>query len=60
MFLDEKRMGPLPEPPPAPRLTPQGERVVLALIAFNLLMMLLAPIGGATLFQGVAALFGGW
>lgn len=60
MFLDEKMMGPRPEAPrePAPRrLSPEGERTLLALVGVNLLLWLTAPIGGATIPQGVLALF---
>lgn len=63
MFLDEKMMGPRPEPPPRPtprRLSPGGERAMLAIIGVNLVLLLVAPIGGATILQGLFTLiFGG-
>lgn len=62
MFLDEKMMGPRPEPlpeRPQRRLSERGERALVAIIAFNLVMLLAAPIGGATILEGlIAFLFG--
>ncbi|OYW60736.1 MAG: hypothetical protein B7X99_17795 [Rhizobiales bacterium 17-65-6] len=63
MFLDEKKLGPRPEPWPARpqrRLSPRAEKAVMAIIFFNLLMMLVAPLGGATIVQGFLALFSGF
>ena len=59
MFLEEKMLGPRPEPlpeRPQRRLSARGERVLLGILAFNLLMLLAAPIGGATILQGLAVL----
>ncbi len=59
MFLDEKMLGPRPEPMPERpqrRLSARGERVLLAILAFNLFMLLAAPIGGATILEGLFAL----
>lgn len=59
MFLDEKMLGPRPEPlpePPKRRLSERGERVMLAILAFNLVMLVVAPIGGVTILQGLVAL----
>jgi hypothetical protein len=44
---------PKPSPSPPPRLTPRGERVLLWLLGANLLLLLVAPIGGATLIGAV-------
>lgn len=49
------------EPPPEPerrRLTKREESVVLWIIGANLLFVLLAPIGGATVVHAVRAMFG--
>ncbi|ACL63123.1 conserved hypothetical protein (plasmid) [Methylobacterium nodulans ORS 2060] len=44
------------EPPPRrPQLTERQERVFLWLIALNALLLLLAPIGGATIIHAVLA-----
>lgn len=59
MFLDEKMLGPRPEPlpeRPQRRLSARGERVLLAILAFNLFLLLIAPIGGVTILQGIAVL----
>jgi hypothetical protein len=54
---------PPPEPPPAPSPRPRLDRRAEArlgwVIAINLLMLLLAPLAGITLFDAVRALFGG-
>ncbi|GJD49729.1 hypothetical protein OPKNFCMD_2462 [Methylobacterium crusticola] len=48
---------PSPEPPPRePRLTKRQERVLLWLIAVNVLLMFVAPIGGATVVHAVLAM----
>jgi len=58
MFVDMAGGGGprLPEPP-KPRLSRKGERVMIALLLLNAFMLLIAPIGGATLVAGLAALF---
>ena len=44
------------EPPPRePRLTPRQERVLIWLISVNALLLLLAPISGATIIHGIRA-----
>lgn len=44
------------EPPPRrPRLTKRGERTLLWLIGVNLLLALVAPIGGSTVIHAVLA-----
>lgn len=44
-----------PEPPPR-RLSPRGEKVMLWVIGLNILLLLVAPIGGATLIHALWAL----
>ena len=46
-----------PEPTPAPRQNKRAESVTAWIIGFNLLMLLVGPLAGATLFDAVAALF---
>ena len=50
---------PASEPPARrPRLTGRQERILMWLIAINVVLTLVAPIGGATILQAVAALLG--
>ena len=45
------------EPPPRkPRLTKRQERVLIGLIAFNALLLLLAPISGSTVIHAILAI----
>ncbi|KAB1072731.1 hypothetical protein F6X51_14045 [Methylobacterium planeticum] len=45
------------EPPRRePRLTKRQERVLIWLIAVNALLLLIAPIGGATVIQAILAI----
>ncbi|GJE03123.1 hypothetical protein [Methylobacterium isbiliense] len=47
------------EPPPRePRLTKGQERVILWLIVVNVLLLFVAPIGGATIIHAVLAMLG--
>ena len=56
MYVDEA-WRPQGEPPPRePRPTERQERVFLWLIAVNALLLLVAPIGGATLIHAVLAM----
>jgi len=57
MFVgDYNQWAPPPPEEPAPRrLTPRGERVLARLVMFNVVLLLAAPIGGATLIQAVLA-----
>ncbi|WP_174297998.1 hypothetical protein [Sphingomonas bacterium] len=59
MFLDHNGWPP-PEPwrpkPPRRRITVRQERMIAWIIGFNLLMLLLGPLAGATVFEGVVAL----
>ncbi len=43
------------EPPPRPRLTPRQERLLMRILAFNIVLLVVAPIGGATVLQAIAA-----
>ena len=57
MFVDGGGWGPSWEPPPRrPRLTRQQERVILWFIVLNAFLLLVAPIGGATVIEAVIAL----
>lgn len=54
MFVDF-RDTPAPPPwQPPPRLTERQQRVVAGVIGLNLFLLLVAPIGGATLFAAIA------
>ncbi|MCU6455021.1 hypothetical protein LPN01_13120 [Sphingomonas sp. A2-49] len=63
MFVDFRNQFPpppwQPEPEPArrPPLTPRQRKAVEAIAAFNIVMLLCAPLAGATVLQGVAAVF---
>ncbi|GEP07069.1 hypothetical protein [Methylobacterium oxalidis] len=43
------------EPPRKPRLTKREERVLIGIIVANLLLLLVAPVGGATIIHAVLA-----
>ncbi|GAA4220071.1 hypothetical protein GCM10022253_23300 [Sphingomonas endophytica] len=58
MFVDFRDQPPPPpwQPPRRrPRLTPRQEKTLAAIIGFNIVLLIIAPIGGATLI-GVLAL----
>ena len=57
MFLEFPDEGPSSGPPdrPEPRLTPRGERVLFAVIGFNVVLLFVAPIAGVTFFDALAA-----
>jgi hypothetical protein len=58
MYLDRSAWPRPRTPQPNPRrLSPRGERVIGWIIAANLLLWALAPIGGATLFHALVAAF---
>jgi len=60
MFVDFKDQPPPPpwQPPRrSPRLSRREQDVLGGIIGINLLLLLLAPIGGATLISAVVALF---
>ena len=51
-----------PEPPPPPKreyrqLSKREQKVLLWAICFNFLLLLIAPIGGATVIEGLISLF---
>jgi hypothetical protein len=46
----------LPEPPRR-RMSKRGRTMFAWVLGFNLLMLLIAPIGGATLFDALVRLF---
>jgi hypothetical protein len=59
MFVDFRDQVPPPrwEPKPPPRhLTPRQCRTVEVVVGFNLVMLLVAPLGGATILQAIGAL----
>ena len=56
MFFDEAGWGRPSEPRPKRVITPRQERIVLWLLIANMLFLLLAPIGGGTVVEGVVAL----
>ncbi|MBE9605397.1 hypothetical protein IAI18_11005 [Acetobacteraceae bacterium H6797] len=57
MFVDLDGNGPWREEPATPRLTPAAQKALVWVIAANALLLLIAPIGGATVVEAVIALF---
>lgn len=62
MFVDFRDSTPPPPWQPAPRdprprLTRRQQDVLGLIIAANLVLLLVAPIGGATIIQAIAALW---
>lgn len=59
MFLDMKSYGPRPEPlppkPTKPSLSPRDQKVLAWVICVNVLILFIAPIGGATVIQSLLA-----
>jgi hypothetical protein len=59
MYVDFRNDWPPPEPlkpeRPKRRLNKRQETVVLCIIGFNLLMLIVGPLAGATLFEAVIA-----
>ncbi|MBP0493457.1 hypothetical protein [Roseomonas indoligenes] len=56
MFLDLPGAGPRRPDPPKPRITPRGEKVLVWIVALNVVLLLVAPIGGATVIQALISL----
>lgn len=53
MFLDEKNEWRPPEPPARRTMTERGQKIVGWLIFANIIALLVAPIGGATVVQAL-------
>ena len=47
------------QPPRRPRVTKKQERAILWLIGLNAVLLLVAPIGGATILEALIKLFAG-
>lgn len=56
MFVDEGGWGHWAEPAPKRVMTPRQERLVLRLVLVNALLLLIAPIGGGTIIEGLVML----
>lgn len=59
MFVDFRDQPPPPpwQPRrPRPRLTPRQEKALAAIIGLNVILLIVAPIGGATLIGALAVL----
>ena len=59
MFVDFRDQMPPPrwDPKPTPRrLTPRQRKTMEVIVGFNIVMLLVAPLGGATILQAIAAL----
>ena len=62
MFVDFRDQPPPPrwEPKPVrktPQLSKRQQHTLAAIIGINMLLLLIAPIGGATVIQAIVALF---
>lgn len=60
MFLDLKNYTPPPEPPPnrgPDPLTPRQQKALAWIAGLNLILLFIAPIGGATIISGLIELF---
>ncbi|MFN3508962.1 MAG: hypothetical protein ACK4ZU_15905 [Allorhizobium sp.] len=61
MFLDLNNYTPPPEPPAhqdPQRLTPRQKKALAWIAGLNIILLLIAPIGGATIISGLIELFG--
>jgi hypothetical protein len=56
MFVEGGWKRPVDPPPRRPRLTARQQQVVVWIFAANAVLLLVAPIGGATLVQALLAL----
>ncbi|MDO1585049.1 hypothetical protein [Rhizobium oryzicola] len=62
MFRDlngyySRRPDPPPEQPPKRQLTPRQQKTLLWIIAFNVVTLFIAPIGGATVIEALLSSF---
>ncbi|MGE8104665.1 hypothetical protein ACQKP1_13355 [Allorhizobium sp. NPDC080224] len=60
MFLDLKNYTPPPEPPPSrgpEPLTPRQQKALAWIVALNIILLFIAPIGGATVISGLLEFF---
>lgn len=57
MLLDPSNFGSRRDLPERPRLSAQGEKIMLWLVCINLVLMFLAPIGGGTIIGCIISLF---
>ncbi|BAM86988.1 conserved hypothetical protein [Bradyrhizobium oligotrophicum S58] len=60
MFIDAPAHwpdDPKPEPPKR-RLSPRGEKLLLVLLGFNMILLVVAPIGGVSLLHWLVAVLG--
>jgi hypothetical protein len=60
MFLDLKNYTPPPEPPAdrePERLSPRQQKALAWIVGLNIVLLLIAPIGGATVMSGLIAFF---
>jgi len=62
MFLDLNNYTPPPDPPAepdrSPSLTPRQQKTLMMIIGFNIFLLFVAPIGGATVISALLELFG--
>ncbi len=61
MFLDLNNFTPPPEPPAEPdrpSLTPRQQKALAWSAGLNIVLLFIAPIGGATVISGLIELFG--
>ncbi len=61
MFLDLNNFTPPPEPPAGPdrpSLTPRQQKALAWIAGLNIVLLFIAPIGGATVISGLIELFG--
>ena len=62
MFLDLNNYTPPPDPPAepdrSPSLTPRQQKTLMMIVGFNIFLLFVAPIGGATVISALLELFG--
>lgn len=59
MFVEGGWKRPVDPPPRRPRLTARQQQVVVWIFAINAVLLLVAPIGGATIIGAIVALLRG-